>query len=132
MKPLLFAILLFTSAAGFANEAKPMAADPAIEARMMVMAEELRCLVCQNQTLADSHSGLATDLRQEMREMLASGKTDKEVMDFMVSRYGDFVRYRPPFKESTAFLWLGPFALLLIALFVLYRFFKKPEQENPS
>lgn len=116
----------------WADEAKPMAADPVLEARMMAMAEELRCLVCQNQSLADSHSGLAIDLRQEMREMMAKGKSDKEVMDFMVARYGDFVRYRPPFKVNTAFLWMGPFVLLLIALFVLYRFFRKPRQENPS
>ena len=130
MKTILFVIMTFAGAHCCANEAKPLAADPVIEARVMNMAEELRCLVCQNQTLADSHAGLAVDLRQEMREMLASGKSDKEVMAFMVARYGDFVLYRPPFKETTAFLWLGPFILLIAGLLMLYRFFKKSQQEN--
>jgi cytochrome c-type biogenesis protein CcmH len=116
----------------YAGEAKPIADDPVMEARMMVIADELRCLVCQNQTIADSHSGLAEDLRREIRELLNSGKSDKEVTNFMVARYGDFVRYRPPFKITTALLWLGPFLLLLIAVFVLIRFFKQPRQESSS
>ncbi len=116
----------------WAGEAKPITDDPVIEDRMHRLGEELRCLVCQNQSLADSHSGLAEDLRREMRELMASGKSDKEVVDFMVARYGDFVRYRPPLKATTLLLWLGPFLLLLVAIFVLYRFFKQPRQESSS
>jgi cytochrome c-type biogenesis protein CcmH len=114
------------------GEAKPLADDPAIEARMLVIADELRCLVCQNQTIADSHSGLADDLRREIREMLVSGKSNQEVIDFMVARYGDFVRYRPPFKISTALLWLGPFLMVLIGGFAVFRFFKQSREESSS
>jgi cytochrome c-type biogenesis protein CcmH len=78
------------------------------------LSEELRCLVCQNQTLADSSAPLAEDLRKEIREMAAKGMSDQEIIDYLVARYGDFVRYRPPLKSSTALLWLGPFALLLV------------------
>jgi cytochrome c-type biogenesis protein CcmH len=123
-------LLMLASPCSLSAEARPLAKDPAIEARMMAVAEELRCLVCQNQSLADSHSGLAEDLRHEMREMLENGKSDKEVTDFMVARYGDFVRYRPPFKASTALLWLGPFLLLLVAIIVLVRFFGPSSQED--
>jgi cytochrome c-type biogenesis protein CcmH len=90
-------------------------ADPAAEAlerRVQKLAAELRCLVCQNQTIADSHADLATDLRRQIREMLQAGKTDQEVLDFMTQRYGDFVLYRPPVKPTTALLWAGP-ALLV-------------------
>ena len=80
---------------------------------MQRIAAELRCLVCQNQTIADSHSGLAEDLRREVRKQLRSGASDDEVVKYMTDRYGDFVRYRPPFKASTALLWAGPALLLL-------------------
>lgn len=116
----------------WAGEARPLAANPDIEARMHSLGEELRCLVCQNQSLADSHSGLADDLRREMREQMAAGKSDKEIVDFMVARYGDFVRYRPPLKATTLLLWLGPFALALVAVVALIRFFRTPSQENSS
>jgi len=99
-----------------AKEAAPAAADPALEARMLRIAAELRCLVCQNQTIADSHSGLAEDLRQQVREQLRSGASDEQVVQFMTDRYGDFVRYRPPFKASTAVLWIGPAVLLVVGL----------------
>jgi cytochrome c-type biogenesis protein CcmH len=99
-----------------AKEAPSASADPALEARMMAMAAELRCLVCQNQTIADSHADLALDLRQQIREMLAKGQTDREIMDYMTQRYGDFVLYRPPFKATTALLWMGPAALMVFAL----------------
>ncbi len=97
----------------YAGEAARLAKDPANEARMMALAAELRCLVCQNQTIADSHAGLAEDLRQQIRDMLAQGKTEREIRDYMTDRYGDFVLYRPPFKASTALLWVGP-ALLMV------------------
>jgi len=96
--------------------AAPTAADPALEARMLAITGELRCLVCQNQTIADSHADLAVDLRQEVREMLRHGRTPDEIRRYMTDRYGDFVLYRPPLKASTVVLWLGPAALLAIAL----------------
>jgi cytochrome c-type biogenesis protein CcmH len=87
--------------------ADPAAAE-ALNQRVLRLAAELRCLVCQNQTIADSHADLATDLRRQIREMLQAGKTDQEVLDFMTQRYGDFVLYRPPVKSTTALLWAGP------------------------
>jgi cytochrome c-type biogenesis protein CcmH len=99
-----------------AKEAAPAVADPVLEARVMRIAAELRCLVCQNQTIADSHSGLAEDLRREVREQLQRGASDEQVVQFMTDRYGDFVRYRPPFNAATALLWVGPAALLVIGL----------------
>jgi cytochrome c-type biogenesis protein CcmH len=109
------ALLVVTLPAGSA-EAPAVAADPRQEARMMALAAELRCLVCQNQTIADSHAGLALDLRQQIREQLAAGKNEAEIRDYMTQRYGDFVLYRPPFKATTALLWLGPVLLLAVAL----------------
>lgn len=99
-----------------AAEAQSASANPELEARMMAMAAELRCLVCQNQTIADSHAGLAEDLRQQIREMLAKGMSDREIMDYMTQRYGDFVLYRPPFKATTLLLWAGPAVLMAFAL----------------
>ncbi len=112
---LLLAVGVSVSAAQV-KEATPVAADPVQEARMMALAAELRCLVCQNQTIADSHAGLAVDLRQQIREQLAQGQNERQIMDYMTDRYGDFVRYRPPFKASTALLWVGPVILLVLAL----------------
>ncbi len=96
-----------------ANEAKPVAANPALEKRAMAIAEELRCLVCQNQTIADSSAPLAVDLKNQVREKLEQGLSDKDILDYMVQRYGDFVLYRPPVKTTTWLLWFGPFLLLL-------------------
>lgn len=97
----------------FAQEAEPLQANNVVEAQVQRLSEELRCLVCQNQTLADSHAGLAEDLKQEIRDMANKGMTDQAIIDYLVARYGDFVRYRPPLKSTTLILWLGPFALLL-------------------
>jgi cytochrome c-type biogenesis protein CcmH len=105
--------------------ARPTAADPALEARMLAITGELRCLVCQNQTIADSHADLAVDLRQEVRELLLKGMTPDQVRTYMTDRYGDFVLYRPPLKASTAVLWLGPAVLLAIALLALVRVIRK-------
>ena len=104
------------------KEAAPMAADEATEKRMVAISDELRCLVCQNESLSGSHAELAQDLRREIRSLIKQGKTDAEIMDFMVSRYGDFVRYRPPLKATTYLLWFGPFLLLAgaIAALVVY------------
>jgi cytochrome c-type biogenesis protein CcmH len=97
-----------------AQEARPLAENPAVEDRLKKLAVELRCLVCQNQTLADSNAPLAEDLRREVREMIAKNMTDDQIVEFLVARYGDFVRYRPPFKLATVLLWAGPFLLLVI------------------
>jgi cytochrome c-type biogenesis protein CcmH len=99
--------------------ARLTAADPALEARMLAITGELRCLVCQNQTIADSHADLAVDLRQDVRELLQRGQTPDQIRRYMTDRYGDFVLYRPPLKATTAVLWLAPAALLAIALLAL-------------
>jgi cytochrome c-type biogenesis protein CcmH len=108
-----------------AGEATPLAEDPAVEARLLHIAEEVRCLVCQNESLAASQADLANDLRREIRAQIKQGKTDTEIMDFLVSRYGDFVRYRPPFNVTTGLLWLGPFAALLAGLGGLVLFLRR-------
>jgi cytochrome c-type biogenesis protein CcmH len=99
---------------------------------MMGVASELRCLVCQNQTLADSNAELAVDLRASIREQLGRGASEREVVDFMVARYGDFVLYRPPLKASTVLLWAGPFLFLGLGIFILLRrLLRKRPQEQP-
>lgn len=118
-KLLLIFALAVAAFAATAREAPPAAADPLLEKRVMALAEELRCLVCQNQTLADSHAELAIDLKNQVREKLAQGMSDKEVADYMVQRYGDFVLYRPPMKGTTWLLWFGPFLLLIGGMFWL-------------
>ncbi len=99
--------------------------DPEIEARLKHLSNELRCLVCQNTTLADSDAPLAQDLRNEVRKLMEQGKTDEEVVAYLVARYGDFVTFRPPVKASTALLWFGPFAMLIIGLITLVVVLKK-------
>ncbi len=114
-----FAALVFAAAVGVhavAKEAEPAASDPQVEARMMDLATELRCLVCQNQTIADSHADLAVDLRQQIREMLGKGMSDEQIRRYMTDRYGDFVLYKPPFKTTTALLWIGPGVLMVVAI----------------
>ena len=113
MRWLLVIVLLIPSLVA-AEEARPLADNPQVEARLKTLAVELRCLVCQNQTLADSNAPLAEDLRREVREMIAKDMSDREIIDFLVQRYGDFVLYRPPWKASTTLLWLGPFLLLIV------------------
>lgn len=103
----------------YAGEAQDMAKDPVLEKRMVGLAEKLRCLVCQNESLASSHAELAEDLRREVRELMQKGMSDQEIKDYLVARYGDFVLYEPPLKSSTLLLWLGPFALLAGGLGVL-------------
>src|SRR5437899_203801 len=107
-----------------AKEAKP-AEDPKIEPRMKALTEQLRCLVCQNETLADSRADLAEDLRKEIREQMNAGKSDQEIVAFLTQRYGDFVLYKPPVKSTTYLLWFGPFVLLFAGTGVLYRYLKK-------
>jgi cytochrome c-type biogenesis protein CcmH len=104
-----------------AKEALPTPKDPVAAKRAVALGAELRCLVCQNQTIEESNAELAVDLRRQIREQIAQGKTDREILDYMVARYGDFVLYRPPFKATTALLWIGPFLLLLIGILALRR-----------
>jgi cytochrome c-type biogenesis protein CcmH len=115
-----------------ATEAETTAADPVLEARVMAISSELRCLVCQNQTIADSHAGLAIDLRNQVREMLRQGQNQEQIVAYMTARYGDFVLYRPPLKESTALLWFGPAALLVGGLLVLTLVLRKRARMAPE
>ncbi|MFA6310475.1 MAG: cytochrome c-type biogenesis protein [Sterolibacterium sp.] len=114
--------IALAGACALAKEAAPLAADVVVEKRMVEISEELRCLVCQNESLAGSHAELAVDLRREIRSMIKEGKSNEQIMEFMVSRYGDFVRYRPPLKTTTYLLWFGPFLLLAgaVAALVVY------------
>jgi cytochrome c-type biogenesis protein CcmH len=117
--------------------ALPASPDPVLEARVMKLSAELRCLVCQNQTIADSNAGLAVDLRNQVRDMLKRGDTPEQITDYMTARYGDFVLYRPPVKSSTAVLWYGPAALLLVAVGVLLLIVRRrtklpPERFEPE
>lgn len=117
-----FLILIFCifPILSFAGEAKDLAKDPVMEKRMVGLAENLRCLVCQNESLASSRADLAEDLRREVRELMQKGMTDQEIKDYLVARYGDFVLYDPPMKASTLLLWSGPFILLLAGMGILY------------
>src|SRR3989304_8871492 len=128
----LLALLLGLMLAGslFAKEAPTVAADPRLEKRAMALAEELRCLVCQNQTIADSNAELAVDLRNQIREKLKAGMNEAQIIEYMVARYGDFVLYRPPVKATTLPLWIGPFALLLAVLAGF--FFHIVQRRGPS
>jgi len=108
-----------------AQTAQPLAEDPQIEKRLQALSQELRCLVCQNETLADSRAGLAEDLRREIREQMKAGKSDKEIIAFLTARYGDFVLYRPRVTPTTYLLWFGPFILLGSGLVFLYRQLKQ-------
>jgi cytochrome c-type biogenesis protein CcmH len=118
---LVLPLLSLVACAALAREAPPVSDDPQTEAHMMRLAEKLRCLVCQNQTLAESNADLAVDLRREVKEQIKAGKSDAQIMDYLVQRYGDFVLYQPPFKPITVLLWVGPFLLLVIALGALFR-----------
>ena len=110
----LFAALWLALSPVHAKEATEVAANPALEARMMSLATDLRCLVCQNQTIADSHADLAVDLRNQIRDMIAKGQSDDQIRQYMTDRYGDFVLYRPPVKSTTVLLWFGPALMLLL------------------
>jgi cytochrome c-type biogenesis protein CcmH len=121
---LVFGLFVMCTAAFASSSAAEaaLAADPVAEKRLLKLSEELRCLVCQNQNIADSNAELAQDLRREIRTMIGAGKSDKEIIDFMVVRYGDFVLYRPPVKGTTLLLWGGPVILLVFGIFILVRY----------
>ncbi|MDD2929930.1 MAG: cytochrome c-type biogenesis protein CcmH [Sideroxydans sp.] len=128
MKKILILLFCLLPTFAFAGEAQDMAEDPVLEKRMIGLADKLRCLVCQNESLASSHAELAEDLRREVREQMQKGLTDDEIVDYLVSRYGDFVLYDPPMKSYTMLLWFGPFALLLVAgLGLLFQLRKRRE-----
>jgi len=110
---------------GWAKEAVPLAEDPVVEQRLVAISEEMRCLVCQNESLSASRSELAQDLRRELRTLIRQGKSDSEIREFMVSRYGDFVLYRPPVKPTTWLLWAGPFLLMITAVIVLLVYLRR-------
>ena len=120
---LLCLVAPFTSAQ--VRRERPVIDDPALEQRLQKLSQELRCLVCQNETLADSRADLAEDLRDEIREQMKAGKTDKEIIDYLTARYGKFILYNPPVDPTTYLLWFGPFLLLLAGLFLLFRYVKQ-------
>jgi cytochrome c-type biogenesis protein CcmH len=126
-------LLALACASASAGEAKPVAEDPALEQRVTDVASELRCLVCQNQTLADSNAPLAVDLRSQIREQMRQGANDRAVVDYMVARYGDFVLYRPPLKASTVLLWAGPALLVIAGLATLWlRLARRRRESQPE
>ena len=108
-----------------AQNAQPLPEDPVANRRAVRLAEQLRCLVCQNQSLAESNAELAVDLRRQIREQIAHGRSDAEIVAFMVERYGDFVLYRPPVKATTLLLWFGPPLLLLLGIVALIRYLRE-------
>ena len=135
MKRLVFLLLISLCLVGAtpAKEAQPNE-DPQIEQRMKHLTEQLRCLVCQNETLADSRADLAEDLRKQIREQIKAGKSDQEIIAFLTDRYGDFVLYKPPVKTTTYLLWFGPFAFMVGGTVVLYRYLsrrRKMIEEKP-
>jgi cytochrome c-type biogenesis protein CcmH len=130
----LFTLLFALAVSGvlLAKDAAPLADDEAVEQRLTIIAEELRCLVCQNESLAGSRADLAQDLRREVRKLIKDGKSDAEVKEFLVSRYGDFVLYRPPVKPTTWLLWGGPFLLLVVAVVSLIAYLRRRGQTVPE
>jgi cytochrome c-type biogenesis protein CcmH len=120
-----FAVAFFAVAFFAVANAQPAGEDPALEQRLHKLSQELRCLQCQNQTLADSPSGLAEDLRREIRAQMKAGKSDQEIIAFLTQRYGQFILYRPRVTPVTYLLWFGPFVLLLGGLFVLFHYIRQ-------
>jgi cytochrome c-type biogenesis protein CcmH len=125
-------LLCLVAPFAFAKDAQPLGEDPAVEQRLTRLSQELRCLVCQNETLADSRADLAEDLRREIREQIRAGKSDKEIIDFLTARYGQFILYRPRVTPVTYLLWFGPFVLLLGGLLVLFNYIKRRRDMIPD
>jgi len=122
---LLISLLIFSFGSSLAKDAIPLADDPVTEQRLISISEEMRCLVCQNESLAGSRSDLANDLRREIRTLIKEGKSDDQIRNFMVERYGDFVLYRPPVKPITWLLWIGPFIILLMGIVGLLTYLRR-------
>jgi cytochrome c-type biogenesis protein CcmH len=121
LSALLFAALVALAPPALAADAMPTEKDPVAQARAVRLSEQLRCLVCQNQTIAESNAELAVDLRRQVREQIAAGKSDDQIIDYMTARYGDFVLYKPPVRATTLLLWGGPALLLAIGFVALMR-----------
>jgi cytochrome c-type biogenesis protein CcmH len=130
--PLLLLWLVTPLAVAQVQRQRPVADDPALEKRLHNLSQDLRCLVCQNETLADSRADLAEDLRDEIREQMKAGKSDKEVIDFLTARYGQFILYKPQVTPTTYLLWFGPFVLLLAGLLVLFRYIRQRRDLIPE
>lgn len=111
-----FLLLLLVPLVGWSKEAIPVAEDPEIEKRMLELTIDLRCLVCQNETISDSRAEFSNDIRREIRAQIKANKTDEEIIQFLVDRYGDFILYNPPIKPTTILLWFGPVLLFLISV----------------
>jgi cytochrome c-type biogenesis protein CcmH len=131
-KIFLIALCVFSLGSAIANEAAPLADDPLTEQRLISISEEMRCLVCQNESLAGSRSDLANDLRREIRTLIKAGKSDDQIRNFMVERYGDFVLYRPPVKPVTWLLWIGPFVILAIGIAGLLMYLRRRNSSVPT
>ena len=129
---LLMALCIFNLGFAYAKDAAPLADDPLTEQRLISISEEMRCLVCQNESLAGSRSDLANDLRREIRILIKEGKSDEQIRTFMVERYGDFVLYRPPVKPITWLLWIGPFVILIIGIGGLLTYLRRRDRSVPS
>lgn len=125
MKKILIALLWLFSSLALAQTAQPTPSDPLSNKRAVALSEELRCLVCQNQSIADSNAELAVDLRRQIHEQIAQGRSDQQIVDYMVERYGDFVLYRPPLKATTLVLWMGPPLLFVIGLWLLLLYLRQ-------
>lgn len=125
---LLFLLLIIPSA-GWSKEAIPVAEDPEVEKRMLALTMDLRCLVCQNESIADSRADFSNDIRREIREQIKANKTDQEIVQFLVDRYGDFVLYNPPMKPTTIFLWFGPIVLFIIGFGTLIVYLRRRREQ---
>ena len=125
---LIFLIFIIPSLA-WSKEAIPVAEDPEVEKRMLALTMDLRCLVCQNESIADSRADFSNDIRREIREQIKANKSDQEIIQFLVDRYGDFVLYNPPIKPTTIFLWFGPVALFIIGFGALIVYLKRRRQQ---
>lgn len=126
---ILFFLLLIVSSAGWSKEAIPVAEDPEVEKRMLALTMDLRCLVCQNESIADSRADFSNDIRREIREQIKANKTDQEIVQFLVDRYGDFVLYNPPMKPTTIFLWFGPILLFIIGFGSLIFYLRRRREQ---
>ena len=126
---ILFFLLLIVPSVGWSKEAIPVAEDPEVEKRMLALTMDLRCLVCQNESIADSRADFSNDIRREIREQIKANKTDQEIVQFLVDRYGDFVLYNPPMKPTTIFLWFGPILLFIIGFGSLIVYLRRRREQ---
>ena len=124
-----FLALMLASTLGWSKEAVPVAEDPEVEKRMLALTMDLRCLVCQNESIADSRADFSNDMRREIRQKIKENKSDEEIIQFLVDRYGDFVLYNPPIKPTTIMLWFGPILLFVIGFISLLTYLKRRREQ---